>query len=300
MVRSKIVVWFVLVFSLFLLSERGLWAEEPKKGADATEPKPAEETKEVDGPKVTGSGSIGFYNRYIFRGYEIGTENFVAQPSLSVSYRGFTATFWGNYDSNQRNTTSAVFSNPGHSGIDEVDVTLSYTYAFQKLSLTGGYTYYNLKYAQDTEEVFFGLAYDTIGKPSITVYRDVNSYPGTYINLALAHSFPLPKDMSLDLGASFGYFVGQGKYWKTYDPRTAGYTGSKYRGFHDGMVKAGLTIPVTKVFSIQPVVQYWFPLSGDAKKTYGYSRETGLKIPYNPNGYVHHSLVYGVGLVCNF
>jgi len=290
----------VFVAGILLSSVLGIWAEEPKKPDEATPAKPATEEKKAEEPKVTGTGSIGFYNRYIFRGYEIGKENFVAQPSLSASYRGFTATFWGNYDSNMRNTTSAVFSNPGHSGIDEVDVTLSYTYTIQKLSLTGGYIYYNLKYAQDTEEVFFTLAYDMIGKPAITIFQDVNSYPGTYVSLSLGHSFALPKDISLDLGASFGYFAGQGKYWKTYDPLTGGYTGSKYKGFHDGMVKAGLTIPVTKAFSIQPVVQYWFPLSGDAKKTYGYNPETGLKVAYNPNGYVKNNFVYGLGFVYSF
>lgn len=285
---------------IVLVLALGLRAEEPKKAEETTTDKPAEEGKRDEAPRVTGSGSIGFYNRYIFRGYEIGTGNFVAQPSLSGSYRGFTATFWGNYDSNMRNTTSAGFSSPGNSGIDEVDITLSYTYTIQKMSLTGGYIYYNLKYAQDTEEVFLTLAYDMIGKPAITIFQDVNSYPGTYLNLALAHSFALPKNLSLDLGASFGYFAGQGKYWKTYDPLTGGYTGSKYHGFHDGMVKAGLTIPVTKAFSIQPVVQYWFPLSGDAKKTYGYNPETALKIAYNPNGYVHDNFVYGIGFSYSF
>lgn len=289
-----------LFMGIVLSSVIVLWAEEPKKADEATTAKPAEEAKKDEEPKVTGAGSIGFYNRYVFRGYEIGTENFVAQPSLSASYRGFTATFWGNYDSNQRNTTSAVFSSQGRSGIDEVDITLSYTYAIQKLSMTGGYIYYNLKYAEDTEEFFFTLAYDMIGKPAITIFQDVNSYPGTYINLALAHSFALPKDISLDIGASFGYFAGQGKYWKTYEPTTDSYTGSKYKGFHDGMVKAGLTIPVTKAFSIQPMVQYWFPLSGDAKKTYGYNPETGLKTPYNPNGYVKDNFVYGAAFTYSF
>ncbi len=294
MVKVRFFVWLMLLCGMFLMQVNSLKAEEAKKADEAATAKSAEE------PKVTGSGSIGFYNKYIFRGYEIGTENFVAQPSLSASYKGFAATFWGNYDSNQRNSASAVFSDEGRSGMDEVDVTLSYTYAIQKLSLTGGYIYYNLKYAQDTEEFFLAFAYDMIGKPAITVFQDINSYPGTYINLALAHSFPLARDITLDLGASFGYFAGKGKYWKTYEPTTGDYTGSKYKGFHDGMVKAGLTIPVTKAFSIQPVVQYWFPLSSDAKKTYGYNPGTDLKISYNPNGYLKNNFVYGIGFIYSF
>ena len=50
---------------------------------------PAEKPKEAEVPKVTGSGSIGFYNQYIFRGYEIGKSGLVIQPSLSESYGFF-------------------------------------------------------------------------------------------------------------------------------------------------------------------------------------------------------------------
>jgi hypothetical protein len=66
------------------------------------------------------------------------------------------------------------------------------------------------------------------------------------------------------------------------------------------MVKVGFTIPVTKAFSISPSVQYWYPLSGDAKKTYGYNAETGLKTPYNPNGYIKNNWVYGAGFTYSF
>jgi hypothetical protein len=127
----------------------------------------------------------------------------------------------------------------------------------------------------------------------------VNAYPGTYVNLSFSHSFPLPKDMTLDLGASFGYEAGQGGFWKTYEANTGRYTGSKYSAFHDGMVKAGLTMPVNKAFSVQPIVQYYFPLSGDANRTMGYDA-SGNKIAFNHNGYVPHSLVAGINLIYNF
>ena len=137
-------------------------------------------------------------------------------------------------------------------------------------------------------------------KPTLSVYQDVNNYPGTYINLSLAHSFALPKDITLDLGASFGYQCGQGRFWETYQPTTGTYTSSRYHGFHDGMVKAGLTVPVTKAFLIQPTVQYWYPLSGDASKTYGTDPGSGLRISNNPNGYLGSNWVYGVNFVYNF
>lgn len=299
MAKIGLIVFFLTV--TLLSTVVGLWAtEEPKKADEATTVKSAGEEKKDEEPKVTGAGSIGFANRYIFRGYEIGKSGFVIQPSLTASYRGFSAGFWANYDTNQRNTTSAVFSGDGSSGVDEVDITLSYTYTFKKLSLTGGYIYYDLSYAKNTQEFFLTAALDLFGKPTLSAYQDVDSYTGTYLNLSFAQSFPIYKDITIDLGASIGYLIGQGNYWKTYESSTGDYTGKKFNDFLDGMAKLGFTIPVTKAFSIAPFVQYWFPLSGNAKKTYGYNAETGLKIPYNPNGYIKNNWVYGAGFTYSF
>ncbi|MBP1746974.1 MAG: hypothetical protein H6Q54_1589, partial [Deltaproteobacteria bacterium] len=53
----------MLVIGMFLLLVGGLWAEEAKKADDPTLAKLTEETKKVEEPKVTGVGSIGFYNK---------------------------------------------------------------------------------------------------------------------------------------------------------------------------------------------------------------------------------------------
>ena len=241
-----------------------------------------EEAKKPEEPRVTGSGSLGVYNQYIFRGYEIGKSGLVIQPSLTASYRDFSVTFWGNLDTNQRDTKSATFNNQFKKGWNETDITLSYTYAIQKLSLTGGYIYYGTKYADETEELFLTGAYDIISKPTLSVYRDINNYKGTYINLSFSHSFPLSKIVALDLGASFGYFIGDSDYWRTYNDVSGDYTGKKYEGFHDGMLKAGLSIAVTKAFTIQPVVQYWFPLTSNASREYDTVPGADIKDSYNP------------------
>jgi hypothetical protein len=288
----------VLCMVMFSLVATGvLHAQDARKTED---PKKAEEAKKAEEDKVTGSAAISFLNRYVWRGYEVGKSGLVIQPSAGLSYKGFSLALWNNIDTNQRNTTIATFAHEGRKGFNETDLTLSYTYPVGKLSLTGGYIYYNLKYAEETEEFFVTLAYDMLTKPTLSVYQDINSYPGTYVNLSFAHSLPIYKEITLDLGAAFGYYAGQGDYWKTYETSTGGYTGSKYKGFHDGMVKAGFTIPVTKAFSVQPMVQYYFPLSGDAKKTMGTDATTGVKIPFNHMGHVPTSLVGGINLTYSF
>ncbi|MHB8108917.1 MAG: hypothetical protein ACYDHW_02665 [Syntrophorhabdaceae bacterium] len=280
----------VLAFSLICLFILNAFAQESQK---------VDEPQKPPEPAVGGNASLGIYNQYIFRGYEIGKSGLVLEPSLTASYKGFALTLWGNLDTNQRNTKTATFNQEFKKGWNETDLTFSYTHAFDKLSLTAGYIYYGTRYADETQEVFAAVSYDVISKPTLTVYRDIDAYKGTYINLSFAHSIPVHKIVNLDLGASFGYFIGESDYWRTYDTTIGSYTGSKYRGLHDGMVKAGLSIAATKAFTIQPSLAYWFPLSGDAKREYP-TAGADIKDSYNPNGPVKNNLVYGIGFTYAF
>lgn len=268
-----------LVLVCLVMVSRG-HAQEKQEGQAAQQntsaaPEPA--------PAVTGTATLGVLNKYIFRGYELSKDSVVIQPGISVSYGGFSASYWGNIDSKEHETQNFVPDRAGHKSFNETDLTLSYTYALGKVSLTGGYIYYDTDYAPETQELFGAIAYDMIGKPTLSIYRDIDAYPGTYLNLSLAHSIKVAKDMTLDLGASAGYMWGDGKYWKTLT------SGTKYKALHDGMLKAGFTIPLTQKVSLVPVVQYWFPLSNKASKR-----------NYNPNGRLESNVVGGASINFTF
>ena len=253
-------------------------------------------------PAVTGSAAMSVLSHYIFRGYELSKGSMVFQPSLTLNYMGFSANLWSNMDTSERATQNftPVTTSRGHNNFDETDLTLSYTYNIDKLALTGGFIYYGTQYAPETQELFISGAYDMIAHPTLAIYRDICHYSGTYLNLSFSQSFPVTKmengDVTLDLGASFGYEAGSSNYWDTY-VANQGYSGSTYSAFHDGMVKAGFTVPLTKMFSVQPVVQYWFPLSSDAEKTV--TDATGTH-SYNPNGRLADNFVGGVNLTFSF
>jgi hypothetical protein len=66
-------------------------------------------------------------------------------------------------------------------------------------------------------------------------------------------------------------------------------SGSKCSAFHDGMLKAGLTIPLTQNVSFAPLVQYWIPLSNEARKK-----------DNNPNGYLRAHAVGGANINYSF
>jgi hypothetical protein len=271
------------ILGLSLLFSYGSYANAQDKQDDhVVEQQKIPVAHEEAPPGITGTATLGVFSQYIFRGYELGKDSVVFQPGLSASYGGFSASFWGNIDSKEHETPNFVPDRDGKRSFNETDLTLSYTRVLDKLSLTGGWIYYGTKYADETQEVFGTIAYDMIGKPTLSIYRDFDRYPGTYFNLSLAHSIKVIGETTLDLGASAGYMWGDGSYWET--P-----SGSKYSAFHDGMLKAGLTIPVAKKVSLTPVVQYWIPLSNEARK-----RDN------NPNGYLRAHVVGGASINYNF
>lgn len=238
----------------------------------------------AEGEAITGSASIGIFNRYIVRGYEYGTGSIIVQPSVTAYYKGLSANLFANIDTKETSTQAFTPYKDNSLSLNEVDVTLSYTYSLDKVSFTGGYIYYGTRYFDETHELFVTAAYASFLNPTLTIYRNIAQFPATYINLALSHSLNITKDTTLDLGASAGYLSGDDDIY-----RTEGGSGSRYKAFHDGMIKAGLTIPLSGSIKFQPVVQYWFPLSGKAGRP-----------GYNPFGHLDETFVAGCSIVYSF
>jgi hypothetical protein len=247
----------------------------------------------ADDPKPTGFVALGGFNKYVFRGYEYSSGSVVLQPSVGISYRGFSISFWGNIDTDENPTQSFVPDRPGQKSFNETDLILNYNFNLGKLSVTAGYIYYGTKFTAETEELYGSLSLEIPGKPTLFIYRDITAYPGTYFNFSLSHSFDVYQGITLDLLGSAGYFVGDSGYWKTYESSTGGYTGEKYQAFHDGLISVGFTIPAGKTIAIQPVVQYWFPLSDKAKRTVDGKS-------FNPNGKLDETWVAGVNVKFTF
>lgn len=244
-------------------------------------------------PAVTGSAALGAFNRYIFRGYRLGKDSLVLQPALSLSYQGFSATFWGNIDTREKATPCFFPDRPGRKSFNETDLTLAYTATAGEFSLTAGFIYYGTKYTTETQEVYVGAAWNVFGKPTLTIYQDIDAYTGTYFLFTLAQSFPLAKGLTLDLGGSAAYFLGESDYWRTYLPAFGSYAGDRYRAFHDGMIKGGLTFSLGANLGLQALLQCFFPLSEAASSTIdGFS--------YNINGPLATALVFGLNLTYSF
>ena len=184
------------------------------------------------------SADVGVFSQYVWRGYALSDDSLIVQPSLTFAYGGFGLNFWGNYDSDYYDTGSDY---------NETDITLSYDWSFDSVSMGLGYIYYDVD-GGETSEVYYTVGFDTILAPSITIYRDIDEFDGWYVNLGIGHSIPVSDDLALDISAAIGY---------------ADYDG--YSELHDGNISASMTFAVNDSFSITPSLAYTFGLSSDAR-----------------------------------
>jgi hypothetical protein len=153
----------------------------------------------------------------------------------------------------------ALFGEDG-SNFNETDMTLSYDNAVGMMSYSVGYIYYALDGAADTQELYGRIGLDTILAPTLTIYRDFTEFPGWYATLSVGHSFPFTEKISLDLGAHVSYLMAddESTIADPNDPTSA------YSDFHDVLVSASISIPVTDYLTVTPELYYSFALGRDA------------------------------------
>lgn len=209
--------------------------------------------------------TVGFYSQYIWRGFEFSEDSMVIQPSMTIGYKGFGFNLWGNLDTDQAADVTGANTN----NWNETDMTLSYDNAIgDKFSYGVGYIYYGIDGAT-SQEVYATASVGTILNPTLTVYREIANLPGWYITAGISHGIPLGKELSLDLGAQVGFLSADDRsvIAEVKDPR------KRYGNFHDGVLSAAVSIPLTEKVSLTPELYYSFPLTDEASDLIG---DTGL------------------------
>ena len=209
--------------------------------------------------RPTASADVGILSKYVWRGEELSKDSIIVQPSVTVGYRGVSVNLWGNLDTDVYDgayTDKAKWT--------ETDFTLGYDRSFGLVGVGLGYIYYALDGAVDSQEFYVSLGLDTIAAPTLTIYKEVTgALKGWYATLQVSHSFELPKEISLDLAASAGYYYSDNESYVEYTDGLAA-TAEPFRDFKDGLISVGLTIPIDRYISIIPVIAYSFPLTDRA------------------------------------
>ena len=253
---------FLIVMAMGLgTSSHAQYGAAEKPGEQAEPAKPAGKTIPED---LTADLNISLYSQYIWRGYELSRGSVVIFPTMTVGYKGFAVNLWADLDTRFAGSADKDFK------LQETDVTVSYSNWFKgcmpwKVNYTLGWILYDYQptngilegqaqnnHFSDTknQELFGTIGLDTLLKPTLSVYQEIEIGQAWYISLGLSHSFAVYKDWSLDLGGWVSYLTN--------------HSTDDFSNFHDGNISAGLKIPLNNYLSIKPNIQYSFPLSKDA------------------------------------
>ncbi len=255
----------IATFLCFILAPFSVNAEGEKQTYEELEKRILElegKASDSDEEGPTASGDVAFLNKYVWRGWQYSDESIVIQPSLTVEYKGFSVNMWGNLDTDVDDSNEA---NSEDSEWNETDFTLAYDTSMGDFDVGVGYIYYGLDAADDAEEFYISLSAAKCPlSTTLTVYREIAAAQGWYLNLSFSRSIELGNDLSLDLGASAGYYYSEDAGFVDADNSRTLNT-KRYRHLHDGMISAELPISINEYFTISPMIAYTFPLSKSAK-----------------------------------
>jgi len=193
---------------------------------------------EAEAPRLSFSVDAAYNSKYVWRGILL-TDDPVFQPSVTAGYGGLSLNVWGNMDLSDINDQENKFS--------EVDCTLGYARAIDRLVLEAGAIYYafpNTKF-DSTSEVYVGAGLDVLLQPGIRAYFDTDESEGAYFSAAIGHTFALDERLELGLSAAIGY--GNEK-------NNSFYHGVDEAAFTDASCSVSLPISFSESFSVTPSI----------------------------------------------
>jgi uncharacterized protein (TIGR02001 family) len=261
-----------LLMALFLVGGTLGKAAAQTPGEPGTEVKQAADAEQKpERPEF--SGSVDMLSQYVWRGIALSRGSVVFQPSMTVSYKGFSANIWGNFDTNENNPNGIITPRRNAAKWNETDFTFSYSKEVLKnFTLTGGIIYYALdsnNSLYDSFEVFGGAAYKfpwfDVG---FQVFKEVANLPGWYLSWNISKSITLPVNIkfladkpTLDLLAGWSAELSNSRI--AYPTQS----GAFYQSMHAGIISAGLNLPVLKNVTVTPKVIFWYGLGGQSTYT---------------------------------
>ncbi len=195
---------------------------------------------------IEASGALDFYSSYVWRGFTLDKDE-VLQPSFSLSAKGFTFTFWSNWDADNNDGANS----------DEMDFVLDYTKTFGDYDISVGHTYYDFPGTNGYSKEFY-IGVSTAKLPLLEwpisigfkYYRDYGDQNhggglGNYFETTLGYSMTLLEDpeVTMDLGVTHGY---------NRNLFLAGSGGQTTLGI-------GFNVPLTKSLTFSPKFNYTIP-----------------------------------------
>jgi len=216
--------------------------------------------------EVEGDAYVGYYDKYLWRGFDLSGGTPVVQGGVDLSAKGFTLSYWTNIQTKD----DVVLGNEVNGGdATETDVILDYTFSpTEMLSVSVGTIWYALDGANDTKEAYLGLSLDTILEPSLTVYYDYDQADenALFYAASIGHSIELNDALSLSAGALVSY------------NDESDYAVGDYSDWHNYELSIAADYAVTDQISISPSFLFSEGLSDDAKDGIDSEMLTGVSV----------------------
>jgi hypothetical protein len=191
------------------------------------------------------SADLPVLSGYVWR-WQVLNDEPVVQPALNVVNGGFAVNAWGNFNTTDKVTGDADFS--------EIDLTVSYGGRIGAVGYGVGlieYLFPNTTYS-GTREAYVSVSLpDLFVVPSLSVYRDLDEADGFYASFGLSKTMAVADKTSLCLSASVG--AGDEDY-------NAFYFGVEEAALNDVNVCASVAYAMTDKITVTPCLQYtWLP-----------------------------------------
>ncbi|MBW2451926.1 MAG: hypothetical protein JRE16_10150 [Deltaproteobacteria bacterium] len=205
--------------------------------------------------EVEGDVYAGFYSEYLWRGFGLSGSMPVMQGGMDLSFMGVTLSYWTNV---QLKSDSGEGYRSGEA--TENDFVIDYTHDFGELvSVSVGNIYYMLdgdyNDLPDTNELYLGVALNTILEPSLTMYYDWDEAEenGMFYTASVGHSLDIMENLSLSLGALVSY------------NDESDYSIGDYSEWHNYELSAGIDYAVTDQISVSPSMIFSSGISDESK-----------------------------------
>ncbi len=216
--------------------------------------------------EVEGDAYVGFYDKYLWRGFDLSGSEGVVQGGVDISHKGFTVSYWTNM---QASDDKAEGFKSGEA--TETDITLDYSFDLNDtVSVSVGNIYYNLDGLNDTNEAYVSVGLNTLLSPALTVYYDWDEaeLDGLFATASVGHTIEVGEKVGINLGALVSY------------NQASEYAVGEYREFHNYELSLGLDYAVTDNITISPSYMLSSGLSAQAKEAIDTETLAGISVTF--------------------
>jgi len=219
--------------------------------------------------EVEGDAYVGYFDKYLWRGFDLSGGLPVVQGGVNLSSNGFTLGYWTNIQTKTDDVDNDGVNDFTGGDATETDITIDYTFSpVDKVSVSIGNIWYALDGLEDTKEVYLGLSLDVPLAPAVKVYFDYDQADenGLFYTASVGHSFAATDKLSIGVGALVSY------------NDKCDYSVGNYSDWHNYELSASASYAVTDQVSITPSFLYSSGISGYAKKSIDSEMLGGLTV----------------------